>query len=48
MLLTDKNKSAYEIDRAKYLRTQQQLDRAARAEAKTRRKMCARRAPGPR
>ena len=39
MLLADKNKTAYEIDRAEYLRTQQQLDRAARAVAKTRRKM---------
>jgi hypothetical protein len=39
MLLADKNKTAYEIDRAKYVRTRKQLNRAARAEAETRRKM---------
>ena len=39
MLLDDKDKSPYEVDRGKYVRTQKQLNRAARAEAKTRRKM---------
>ena len=39
MLLDDKDKSAYEIDRGKYVRTQKQLNKAAKAEVKTRRKM---------
>ena len=39
MLVDDKDKSAFEIDRAKYIRTQKELNQAARAEAKTRRKM---------
>jgi hypothetical protein len=39
MLLDDKDKTAYEIDRGKYIRTQKQLNTAARAEAKTRRRM---------
>jgi hypothetical protein len=39
ILVADKGKAPYELDRAKYLRTQRQLNKAARAEAKTRRKM---------
>jgi hypothetical protein len=39
MLVADKDKSALEIDRAKYVRTQKQLNGAVKAEAKTRRKM---------
>jgi hypothetical protein len=39
MLVEDKDKSRYELDRAKYLRTQKELDSAAGVEAKTRRKM---------
>lgn len=39
MLVDDKDASPYEVDRAKYVRTQKQLNRAANAEAKTRRKM---------
>jgi hypothetical protein len=39
MLLADKDKSAYEVDQGKYVRAQKQLRMAARAEAKTRRKM---------
>ena len=39
ILVEDKGKSAYELDRAKYVRADKQLNKAARAEAKTRRKM---------
>jgi hypothetical protein len=39
LLVADKGKSPLEVDRAKYVRTQKQLNKAARAEAKTRRKM---------
>jgi hypothetical protein len=39
ILVADKGKSPYELDRAKYVSTQKQLNKAARAEAKTRRKM---------
>ena len=39
ILVEDKGKPAYALDRAKYLRTQRQLNKAARAEFKTRRKM---------
>jgi hypothetical protein len=39
MLVEDKGKPPYELDRAKYLRTQRQLNKAVRAEAKTRRRM---------
>ena len=39
ILVVDKGKSPYDRDRAKYVRTQKQLNNAARAEAKTRRKM---------
>jgi hypothetical protein len=39
ILVADKGKSPYELARAKYLRTQKQLNQAARAEAETRRKM---------
>ena len=39
MLVEDKDKPAYQVDRAKYVRTQRQLNRTARAEGKTRRKM---------
>lgn len=39
MLVADKGKSPLQIDRARYVRTQKQLNKAARAEAKTRRKM---------
>jgi hypothetical protein len=39
ILVEDKGKAPYALDRAKYLRTQKQLNRAARGEAKTRRKM---------
>ncbi len=39
MLVADKGKPAHELDRAKYARTQKELDGAAGAEQKTRRKM---------
>ena len=39
MLVQDKDRSPYAVDRGKYVRAQKQLTRAARAEAKTRRKM---------
>jgi hypothetical protein len=39
ILVADKGKAPYELDRAKYLRMDKQLRGAARAEAKTRRKM---------
>lgn len=39
MLVADKDKSPLEIDRGKYVRTQKQLNRAAKAEGRTRRKM---------
>jgi len=39
ILVEDKGEPAYALDRGKYLRMQKELDRAARAEAKTRRKM---------
>jgi hypothetical protein len=39
MLVDDKDKTALEIDRAQYARTQKQLNRAVSAEAKTRRRM---------
>lgn len=39
MLTADKDKSPYEVDRGKYVRAEKQLRRAARAEARTRRKM---------
>ena len=39
MLMADKDKSPYEVDRGKYVRAQKQLRVAARAEGKTRRKM---------
>jgi hypothetical protein len=39
MLVEDKDKTALEIDRAQYARTQKQLNRAVSAEAKTRRRM---------
>jgi hypothetical protein len=39
LLEEDKGKSAYEIDRGKYVRAQKQLNVAADAEAKTRKKM---------
>jgi hypothetical protein len=39
ILVRDKGKSAFEINRAEYVRTQRKLNKAARAEAKTRRKM---------
>jgi hypothetical protein len=39
MLVADKDKSPYEVDRGKYVRADKQLRTAARAEIKTRRKM---------
>ena len=39
MLVADKDKSPYEVDRGKYVRADRQLRKAARAEIKTRRKM---------
>jgi hypothetical protein len=39
MLVADKDKSPYEVDRGKYVRADKQLRKAARAEIKTRRKM---------
>jgi hypothetical protein len=39
ILVQDKGKPLYELDRAKYLRTQRELNRAAKAEIKARRKM---------
>ncbi len=39
LLEADKRKAAYELDRAKYLRTQKELNKAADAEIRTRRKM---------
>ena len=39
LLVDDKDKSAYEVDRGKYLRRLKQLNQAVYAEAKTRRKM---------
>ena len=39
LLEVDKGKPAYELDRAKYLRTQKELNKAANAEIRTRRKM---------
>jgi hypothetical protein len=39
ILVRDKGKPPFEIDRAEYVRTQRKLNQAARAEAKTRRKM---------
>ena len=39
ILVQDKGKPLYSLDRAKYLRTQKELNRAARAEMKARRKM---------
>jgi hypothetical protein len=39
IIVRDKGKTAYEIDRAEYMRVQRKLNRAARAEGKTRRKM---------
>jgi hypothetical protein len=39
ILVEDKGKPLYALDRAKYMRTQRELNRAARKEAKTRRKM---------
>jgi hypothetical protein len=39
ILVRDKGKSPFEIDRSEYVRTQRKLNRAARAEGKTRRKM---------
>jgi hypothetical protein len=39
MLVDDKDKSPYEVDRAKYVRTQKQLRRTATAEGKARRRM---------
>ena len=39
LLEADKGKAAYELDRAKYLRTQKELNKAANAEIRARRKM---------
>lgn len=39
LLVQDKGKAPYELDRAKYLRIQKELNAAARVEVKTRRKM---------
>ena len=39
ILVQDKGKALYELDRAKYMRIQRELNRAATKEAKTRRKM---------
>jgi hypothetical protein len=39
ILVQDKGKPLYALDRAKYMRTQRELNRAAKKEAKTRRKM---------
>jgi hypothetical protein len=39
ILVQDKGKPLYELDRAKYMRTQRELNRAAKAEIKARRKM---------
>jgi hypothetical protein len=39
LLVQDRGKELYELDRAKYLRTQKELNRAAGAEIKARRKM---------
>jgi hypothetical protein len=39
ILVRDKGKSPFEIDRADYVKTQRKLNKAARTEAKTRRKM---------
>lgn len=39
LLVQDKDKAPYELDRSKYVRTQKELNVAARVEGKTRRKM---------
>jgi hypothetical protein len=39
ILVQDKGRPLYELDRAKYMRTQRELNRAAKAEMKARRKM---------